>query len=162
MKTVLDCGLALRPAEGEDMPYVADCIREMLVSSVPMAEASLADLWTGLTVAVAMDSLSSRRMEDEVFILYEGKRRTGMLWVGISRDQFNSEPVGYLLGIYVEPAMRGKGIGRELIGCAESWCSDRGLIAMQLEVGCANTAASELYRSAGYSVRSTVMSKTLR
>ena len=41
MKLVLDCGLALRPAEASDLPYVAECIRESLTESVTDALISL-------------------------------------------------------------------------------------------------------------------------
>ena len=83
MKTVLDCGLALRPATAEDIPYMADCIRETLKASVPPEEAALADLWTDTMTAAALDSLSSGRMQDEAFILTDGDSRKGMLWMGI-------------------------------------------------------------------------------
>ena len=161
MKTVLDGGLALRPAVAEDVPYMADCIRETLKASVPPEEAELADLWTDTMTAVALDSLSSRKMRDEAFILTDGDSRKGMLWMGISRDQYNAESTGYLLGIYVSPDIRRKGIGKELVACAESWCSDRGLAYMQLDVGSSNEAASALYSSAGYAPRSSVLTKQL-
>ena len=161
MKTVLDCGLALRPAMADDVPYMADCIRETLKASVPPEEAELADLWTDTMTAVALDSLSTRKMQDEVFILTDGDSRRGMLWTGISRDQYNAEPSGYLLGIYVDPSVRRRGIGKELVACAESWCSDRGLAYMQLDVGSSNEAASALYASMGYTPRSSVLTKQL-
>ncbi|MBP5685103.1 MAG: N-acetyltransferase [Candidatus Methanomethylophilaceae archaeon] len=162
MKLVLDCGLALRPAEASDLPYVAECIRESLTASVTEAEAKLADLWSDTTVAVAMDSLSSRRMGDEAFILTDGTDRKGFLWMGISRDQYNAESVGYVLGIFVAPELRRKGIGSEMIGCAESWCRDRDLLTMQLDVGETNRAALSMYESLGYGKRSSVMTKPLK
>ena len=161
MKTVLDGGLALRPAVAEDVPYMADCIRETLKASVPPEEAALADFWTDTMTAVALDSLSSRKMQDEAFILTDGNSDKGMLWMGVSRDQYNAEPAGYLLGIYVDPSLRRKGIGKELIACAESWCSDKGLAYMQLDVGSSNEAAAALYASAGYAPRSSVLTKQL-
>ena len=162
MKLVLDCGLALRPAEASDLPYVAECIRESLTASVTDAEAKLADLWSDTTVAVAVDSLSSRRMRDEAFILTDGTGNRGMLWMGVSRDQYTTEETGYLLGIYVSEELRGRGIGRELITAAESWCLDKGLYTMQLDVSPFNEPAYSLYGSSGYTVRSAVMTKTLK
>ena len=162
MKTVLDCGLALRPAMADDVPYMADCIRETLKASVPPEEAELADLWTDTMTAVALDSLSSRKMRDEAFILTDGDSRKGMLWMGISRDQYNAEPVGYLLGIYVDPSIRRKGIGTELMHAAESWCAEHGLVEMQLNVGAANSSAVSFYESLGYGCRSSVLTKLLK
>ncbi len=162
MKTSLDCGLALIRADIGDLPYIAECIRGTLIPSVTPEEAELSDLWADTTVAAALDSLSNRRMGDDVYVLTDGEDRKGMLWMGVSRDQYTAEPVGYLLGIFVSPELRGRGIGKELIGCAESWCADRGLVTMQISVGERNGAASRLYASAGYGPRSMVLTKTLK
>ena len=35
-------------------------------------------------------------------------------------------PVGYLEGVYVRPAFRGKGLARELVGLCEKWARERG------------------------------------
>ncbi|MBO7409772.1 MAG: GNAT family N-acetyltransferase [Candidatus Methanomethylophilaceae archaeon] len=162
MKTVLDNGMVLRPADADDLRYISDCIASTLKASVPDEEASLSDLWTGTTVAAALDSLSTRKMQDEAFILTDGTDRKGFLWMGISRDQYNAESVGYVLGIFVAPELRRKGIGSEMIGCAESWCRDRDLLTMQLDVGETNRAALSMYESLGYGRRSSVMTKPLK
>ena len=162
MHTSLDCGLSLRPANPDDLPYIADCIRESVLDSVTEDEREMADLWCDTTVATALESLSSRRMEDEVFILTDENESKGMLWMGVSRDQFNSEPVGYLLGIYVSKEIRGKGIGKQLLRSAESWCRDRDLLTMQLNVGAYNLSAKHLYEAAGYGERSKILSKVLK
>ena len=162
MKTVLDNGMVLRPADADDLRYISDCIASTLKASVPDEEASLSDLWTGTTVAAALDSLSTRKMQDEAFILTDGTGNRGMLWMGISRDQYTAEETGYLLGIYVSEELRGRGIGRELVSAAESWCVDKGLYTMQLDVSPCNEPAYSLYTSSGYTVRSAVMTKTLK
>ena len=162
MKTVLGNGLVLRPSGKDDLPFISDCIRSTLEASVPEEEASLSDLWSGVTVAVALDSMSSRKMDDEVFVLTDGRERKGFLWLGVSRDQYNAESVGYVLGIYVAPELRRQGIGSELIGCAESWCTDKGLLTMQLDVGESNAPALSMYSSLGYGRRSSVLTKQLK
>ena len=162
MITVLGNGMTLRSSESEDLPFISDCIKSTLEASVPEEEASLSDLWSDVTVSVALDSLSSRRMDDEVFILTDGVDRKGFLWLGVSRDQYNAESVGYILGIYVAPELRRKGIGSELIGCAETWCRDRGFLTMQLDVGESNSPALSMYNSLGYGRRSSVLTKQLK
>ena len=82
--------------------------------------------------------------------------------MGVSRDQYTAEETGYLLGIYVSEELRGRGIGRELVSAAESWCVDKGLYTMQLDVSPCNEPAYSLYGSSGYTVRSAVMTKTLK
>lgn len=162
MEQLLGCGLSLRRAEPSDLQYVADCIMESLTASVTDSEAGLADLWADTTVAVAMESLSERRMDDEVFILADGTDRKGMLWMGVSRDQYTAESTGYLLGISVSKELRGRGIGKELMHAAETWCLEKGLYSMQLNVSQNNVPAYCMYKSSGYSPRSVVMTKTLK
>ena len=161
MKTELDGGLRLAPAGADDLQYISGCIRESVLRSVTPEEAELSETWIDTTMAVAMDSLCNRRMDDDVFVLLDGGSAVGMLWMGVSRDQYTCEDTGYLLGIYVDPDLRGRGIGSELLGCAEEWCRDRGLPSMTLDSGCANTAARALYEKHGYSVRSEIMRRPL-
>ncbi len=159
MKTVLDCGLALRPSGAADMAYVSECIRRDVVASVTPEEAEFEDTWSDIAVAAAVDSMLQGRMSDEVFILGD---RQGMLWMGITVDPYTAERTGYLLGIYVSPELRGKGVGKELMGCAEQWCRDRDLPTMQLSVGAANAEACGFYGSLGYTPRMTVLAKLLK
>ena len=151
MKTDLKCGLALVPAEADDLRYVSECIRASVVASVRSNEASLSELWSDTTVAVALDNISERRMGDEVFVLKDGDARKGMLWMGISRDQYNAEPVGYLLGIYVDPSIRRKGIGTELMRGILKELKKHGFMRVSLAVQKANYAL-RLYEKAGFRI----------
>jgi len=88
--------------------------------------------------------------------------RTGILWMGVSRDQFTCEETGYLLGLFVIEEKRGKGLGRSLISCAEEWCKKNGLLSMTLNAGSSNKFAKDLYGRLGFEERSTVMRKRIR
>lgn len=162
MRNILDCGLELVPAVAGDLPYVASCLRESIVASVTDAEAELSDLWVEGTVMIALDRMSKREMSDEVFVLTDGKDKLGMLWLGVSRDQYTCEETGYVLGIFVDPALRKKGVGGELMRASEEWCRNKGLFTLELDVGSRNSAANSFYASHGYYARSSVLRKDLR
>lgn len=161
METVLADGVAMREAGGDDLRFIADGVRESVLASVTDAESALSDLWIDATVAVAMDSLSRRAMGDEAFIAVCGGERAGSLWLGRSRDQYTCEETGYILGIHVTEGFRRRGIGKAMIGFAESWCRERGLASLALDVGSCNASADALYRSMGYEPRSSVLRKIL-
>ena len=55
-----------------------------------------------------------------------------------------------LYSIAVDPATRGRGIGKLLLGAAEAMALQRGCITMRLEIRSDNTSAANLYRDAGY------------
>ena len=72
------------------------------------------------------------------------------------RDAFVDE-------LYVRPAQRGRGLGREALSVAEVACREAGIVALHLEVKRDNQAARKLYRSAGFAEReSYLMTKKLR
>jgi GNAT superfamily N-acetyltransferase len=52
--------------------------------------------------------------------------------------------------MWVEPAHRGRGIGRALLEEAIAWALTRGARRVALGVTCGNTAASRLYAAAGF------------
>lgn len=56
----------------------------------------------------------------------------------------------HLYSLTVDPAHRGRGIGRMLLERAEELAAARGLGTMQLEVRSDNDAAIRLYRASGY------------
>lgn len=55
-----------------------------------------------------------------------------------------------LYSIAVDPAARGRGVGRNLLAAAESAALARGCITMRLEIRTDNTTAEKLYRESGY------------
>jgi ribosomal protein S18 acetylase RimI-like enzyme len=60
--------------------------------------------------------------------------------------------VAELLRLIVQPERRRQGLGRELVAQALAWAELRGLERVLLEVAADNTAASALYRQAGFQV----------
>jgi GNAT superfamily N-acetyltransferase len=156
-------GYALRKAADDDRPFVMDCMRKSILLSVPEKEVNHSDLWMDDILSVTSIAMDGGMMRSELFLLEDNeKRRTGMLWMGISRDQFTCEDTGYLLGVFVIEELRGKGLGKALMGCAGDWCAERGLLSMTLNVGSTNTVAMSIYGHLGFEERSTVMRRRLR
>jgi ribosomal protein S18 acetylase RimI-like enzyme len=55
-----------------------------------------------------------------------------------------------LIGMWVAPAARRKGVGRALIGAVATWARDASKRRVRLEVRRGNSAAFELYRAFGF------------
>ena len=64
---------------------------------------------------------------------------------------------GWIYYVAVTPARRGEGLGREVIGAAESWLRGRGLAKSMLMVRADNAAVLDFYRGLGYEVESTAL-----
>ena len=155
-------GYRLVKACDDDKDYVLACIRETIVSSVPKEEKDLRDLWIDDILQIVADNMTGGKMENEAFVLRNDDGYAGMLWMGISKDQFTCDDIGYLMGLFVEEDLRRKGLGSELVRSAETWCRSKGLVSMSLNVGSVNSGAVVLYESMGYKSQSIVMRRFLR
>ena len=155
-------GYRLVRACDEDRDYVLACMRETIVCSVPKEEKDLRDLWIDDILQIVSDNMSEGKMENEAFVLKHDDDYAGMLWMGVSKDQYTCDDIGYLLGLYVEENLRRKGFGRELVRSAEEWCRSKGLLSMSLNVGSVNSNALRLYESLGYKSQSIVMRRFLK
>lgn len=70
---------------------------------------------------------------------------------------------GWLHYVSVDPALRGHGVGRDLVQAAEQWLAARDVIDIHLTVRSANAQAARFYERIGYgAVPSIMMEKVLR
>lgn len=155
-------GYILVRAADEDRDYVLECMRDTILQSVPKDEKDLRDLWIDDILQIVSNNMDTGVMENEAFILKSDDRNAGMLWMGVSKDQFTCEDTGYLLGLFVDEKLRRQGLGKELVKAAERWCGSNCLMSMTLNVGSVNYAALSLYESMGYKCQSTVMRRMLK
>ena len=155
-------GYELVRIDDGDMDYVMECVREDILNSVPSDEKDLRDLWIDDILGIVRGNIAEGRMDSEVFKLVSDDGYCGMLWMGISKDEFTCDETGYLMGIHVKRELRGRGLGKALMRSAEEWCRCNSLLSMALNVGSVNQAAISLYRRMGYSDRSIVMRRILR
>jgi len=86
----------------------------------------------------------------------------GWIDVGISRH-LQSEPRAEIGGLVVSSEVRGRGIGRHLVTCAENWARQRGLRGMVVRSQIAREEAHNFYLREGYARMKTsaVFTKTL-
>jgi len=70
--------------------------------------------------------------------------------VGCGVVMLTTPGVGYIKRMWVDPARRGRGLGRRMLGALEQAALDLGCNRVQLETNRALTGAISLYRSAGY------------
>lgn len=155
-------GYVLDNARNDDVQYILSCVKEDILLSVTDEEKRLSSTWIDDTLALARFSFAKRPMLDEFFVLKKDDEKIGMLWLGVSRDQFTMDDVGYVLGIFVSPEHRRKGLGRTLMQCAETWTKDKNLITLALNVGERNSVAVQFYESLGYNVQTKVLRKNLK
>jgi GNAT superfamily N-acetyltransferase len=156
-------GYSLRTSADADRPFFVSCMRESILLSVNEKEREHEELWMDDILGVTTIASDGNMMRSELFILEDTlKERKGMLWMGISRDQFTCEETGYLLGVFVIEELRGKGLGKALIKCAEDWCRQKGILSITLNVGSENSFADGIYRRMGFEDRSAVLRKRLR
>jgi ribosomal protein S18 acetylase RimI-like enzyme len=72
-----------------------------------------------------------------------------------------AEPYAELTELYVEPAFRRRGLGRQLIARAEQLARERGAAELLIMTGTGNTAAQALYRSEGYDTYAVALNRKL-
>lgn len=103
-----------------------------------------------------------------IFVLDDGRETkqkigniAGFLWVVICQNNWSGERYGYINNLYISPARRGAGLGKELMKQSEEWFRLRGVKRIRLTVTASNEAAVALYRSAGYAVDRWEMEKDL-
>jgi GNAT superfamily N-acetyltransferase len=86
----------------------------------------------------------------------------GWIDVGVSRH-LQSEPRAEIGGLVISADVRGRGIGRRLLTCAENWARQRGIRGMVVRSQIAREGAHNFYLREGYARTKTsaVFTKTL-
>lgn len=91
----------------------------------------------------------------------EAGENVGHVWLGETRDSYTGATRGYVYDIYVAPAARGEGLGRNLLDQAEERSRRRGHRELGLTVSPDNEAAHQLYESAGFTTERLMMTKPI-
>jgi ribosomal protein S18 acetylase RimI-like enzyme len=74
----------------------------------------------------------------------------GERWVGMVACRLLDEASTWLTALWVDPAVRGAGLGLRLIDAVAGWARERGRTAVELSVTTNNEAAAVLYARAGF------------
>ena len=83
-----------------------------------------------------------------MLVAEEDSRPLGLVFGLLDKERLKTGHVG---GMWVDPAARGKGAGRALLGAAIDWARSRGLERLELWVTEGNLSALRLYERAGFS-----------
>lgn len=95
-----------------------------------------------------------------VFVAVEpGGGLRGLLEAGLREyaEECNTSPVGYIEGWYVDPEVRGQGIGRALVTVAEAWARGKGCSEMASDAQYDNALSREAHRRLGYEEVATIV-----
>jgi aminoglycoside 6'-N-acetyltransferase I len=91
-----------------------------------------------------------------VFVAEDGVENghlAGFAEISVRRDYVegaHSTPVAYLEGWFVEPALRRRGIGRQLLAAAEKWAANQGYREFGSDVEADNFTSLAAHRAAGF------------
>lgn len=91
---------------------------------------------------------------DEVaFVAVADGAHVGMArgYVRLGGEQ-NARAVAWLIGVYVDPGWRGKGLGRSLSAKVVQWARERGVTEVLLHVADWNASARRAYESLGFAL----------
>lgn len=101
---------------------------------------------------VAAGTIADRlrtRAGREVFVALEGDRVVG--WAAVcAQEAFVGGLGGYLEGLVVDEAVRGSGIGAQLLDAAEAWARERGCTEIRVHSNVVRIRAHQFYRRLGY------------
>jgi putative acetyltransferase len=126
----------VRPAQPEDAPAMA-----ALFAAVAAERDGIA---TEPPVDVAERTVVFARSAGASVVAEADGQVIGLLHVEASRHGYGD------LGMLVDRAWRGRGVGSALLAAAARWARERGLHKLCLEVFAHNAAALAAYRKAGY------------
>ena len=80
-------------------------------------------------------------------------RAIGLAEASLRHDYVNgtdSSPVGFLEGWYVDPAWRGRGVGRALVAAVEAWTRMRGCTELASDALLDNTRSHAAHAACGF------------
>ncbi len=92
---------------------------------------------------------AAARGEGTVFVAAVADQVVGVISIGLS-THFTGERDGYIGELAVAGHAARQGIGRALIGAADTWARDHGLAHLTLHTGARNAGARAFYAALGF------------
>lgn len=88
-----------------------------------------------------------------LFFTADAPDAVGFAEVSLRHDYVNgceTSPVGFLEGIYVDPAHRGQGVARRLAAAAEDWARAKGCAEFASDAALDNAASHAMHAALGF------------
>ncbi|MCB9663321.1 MAG: GNAT family N-acetyltransferase [Alphaproteobacteria bacterium] len=92
---------------------------------------------------------ASRRRDHLVRVARLEGRPVGLAWAVVRPDDYLKESTGVLNWLFVDPAVRGHGLGRSLVAEAKRWMRSRGARSWVVSVLQGNEVAQAVYAASG-------------
>ncbi len=137
----------LQEAEGEPV--------RAAMTDVDIVARQACELWPDHTVEEMAAEYRSLLTEKEaaVFLFRRAGDTAGFAQCQLRHDYVEgteTSPVGYLEGIYVREADRGKGIARRLLRACENWAREQGCTEFASDCELTNAESQEFHRAVGF------------
>jgi ribosomal protein S18 acetylase RimI-like enzyme len=132
----------LRRLRGDEV----EPLRELRLRALREDPGAFAETFEEARARPAEDWASWAADESSVIVVaIDGER-----WVGMVACRLLTAGSTWLSGLWVDPAVRGTGLGLRLIEAVAEWSSERGASTVELSVTTNNAAAAALYARAGF------------
>jgi GNAT superfamily N-acetyltransferase len=134
--------LRIETARNADLAPIVQLLRTQLAEhDIALTEQSLQRATRGLIEDHTRGRILTARVDGELV----GVAVISFLWT-----LEHGGPAAWLDEVYVAPARRGGGIGRQLVEAAMQVARDNGCIALDLEVDAGHEVAERLYERLGF------------
>ena len=111
-----------------------------------------AELWQGHTAGEMLRERSDGKLRNE-FLYMSGGEAVAFISLSLRSDYVEgaeSSPVGFIEGIYVKPAYRGKGVARELAAFAKAWSKEHGCSELASDCELVNETSRQFHEAIGF------------
>ena len=153
--TISASTVRLRPATPADLSQLLDLLEPF--------NASEGIVWHRAAVSPALERLIGNRSLGAVGLIEAGAETAGCFVVTWGFDLEWAGRDAFLTELYLVPAFRGQGVGKQALAQIEALARAEGAAALHLMVRPENVAAVGLYAQAGFrSPPRTLLSKELR
>ena len=132
--------MVIRKAERKDLPVIAELACR---------------LWPHHTAEEIQEEMSEilQKPDAAFFLAFTETGAAGFAQCQLRHDYVEGtehSPVGYLEGIYVEPAHRGNGLARQLLFACETWAKTRGCTEFASDCELTNTESLRFHLKTGF------------
>ena len=130
-------------------------VRKATDEDISSLAALAAQLWPGHETEALADEFAGLVNSGDAacFLAREDDRAVGFAQCQLRHDYVEgtkTSPVGYLEGVFVEAAFRGKGCGRRLLAACEAWAKERGCGEFASDCELENAESLRFHLRAGF------------